>query len=65
MAWRDHGIDEGSMFYDKISINIRNIAVCQHTAHHIAKGLNALLTARPAILGGNGGQGPGEMPGAG
>ena len=53
------------MFYDEIPINIRNIAVCQHTAHHIAKGLNALLTARPAILGGNGGQGPGEMPGAG
>ncbi len=28
------------MFYDKIPINIRNIAVCQHTAHHIAKVLN-------------------------
>ncbi len=24
-----------------------------------------ILSARPAILGGNGGQGPGEMPGAG
>ncbi len=38
------------MFYDKIQINIWNIAVCQHTAHHIAKVLNGLLSHSDAMV---------------
>jgi len=38
------------MFYDKIPINIRYIAVCQHIAHHIAKVLNGLLSNSDAMV---------------
>ena len=38
------------MFYDKIPINTRNIAVCQHTAHHIAKVLNGLFSHSDAMV---------------